>query len=361
MDTPALTDTDTDSHAGASDHPVHNSPAPGRSRSPVLNRLFARREALPFALLVAAILWFWSDNHTFLSLLNISGMLAYAPELGIMALGMTLLLTAGQFDLSVGSVFSFIPILVFIIANNLHVALTVAVLVGLAAAAVIGLINGILVTKFGITSFLVTLATQLILAGAAVYVTAGFPEATLAATHSAIEPLLVGTVNIGRLELYAGLFWFIGLALILDYVLRQTSFGNWILATGGNREAARSRGIRVDRVTIGLFILTAVLGGLAGTISDIRVGSAYPTAGQGYELQVIAMAVIGGTSLFGGSGTIVGTLIGVILLQAISNGVVLVGFPGLAYPMFVGAIILVAMLLQSGLRQINIGLERRRR
>ena len=114
--------------------------------------------------------------------------------------------------------------------------------------------------------------------------------------------------------------------------------------------AARSA-VRLDAIWI-------VRKYIAGIISDLRVGSAYPDAGAGYELEVIAMAVVGGTSLFGGTGTIVGTVVGVILLRSIRNGVILVGVPGLAYNIFVGGIILIAMLLQTGMKSFQAGLDR---
>jgi simple sugar transport system permease protein len=333
--------------------------SPGPAAPPAsLTRRLAKRfgehpEVLPLILFVLAVVLFWSLNSAFLSGLNISGMLAYAPELGIVALGMTLLLTAGQFDLSVGAVFGFCPLIVFILANDHGVPFPAAVAVGLLCGACIGLVNGLLVVKGGITSFLVTLSTQLIVSGGALYVSSGFPQSTLS-VHSAVQTALVGTIQVGSITIYAGLLWFVGIAIVFAYMLNHTPVGNWIMATGGNVEAARARGIRTDRVTIGLFVLTAVLAGFAGTISDIRVGSAYPDAGSGYELEAIAMAVVGGTSLFGGSGTIVGTVLGALLLRAIRNGVILVGVPGLAYNMFVGAIILIAMLLHSGMRRVQL-------
>jgi simple sugar transport system permease protein len=310
--------------------------------------------ALPLVLLVLVVAVFQIANRDFASALNVSGMFAFIPELGLIALGMTLLLTARQFDLSVGAVFGFVPLLVFILANEHSVPLPAAVAVGLAVGAVIGLVNGLLVTKAGISSFLVTLSTMLIVRGAALYISEGFPQSTLE-SESSLNRFLVGTMTIGDLTLNAGVIWFVIIALVLAYVLNQTRYGNWIMATGGNREAARARGIKTDRVTIALFVLAAVLASLAGVISDIRVGSAYPTAGTGYELEAIAIAVVGGTSLFGGAGTILGTVIGAILLRAIRNGVVLVGVPGLAYDMFVGLVILVAMLLQSALRRLQVG------
>ena len=149
------------------------------------------------------------------------------------------------------------------------------------------------------------------------------------------------------------LLWFLGIAAALWYCLTQTPLGNWISATGGNTEAAAARGIRTDRVTIGLFILAAVLAGFAGIISDMRVGTAYPTAGTGYELEAIAIAIVGGTSLFGGYGTVIGTILGAVLLRGIRNGVILAGAPGLAYTIFVGATILLALILQVALQRVH--------
>jgi simple sugar transport system permease protein len=326
--------------------------APGRA---AVKTLLAKPEALPGGLLVIGILLFWLWNSNFLTAVNLSGILAYTPELGLLALGMTMLLTAGQFDLSVGAVFGFTPLLVFILINNDGVPVPLAALIGVAVAAAIGFINGFVVTKLGISSFLVTLSTQLIVSGGAVYMSSGFPQST-ASVNSWIRPLLVGSFTISGLRLYASLAWFLGIAIVLWYLLTQTRLGNWVMATGGNKEAARARGIASDRLTIGLFIFTSAVAGFAGMISDLRVGSAYPTAGTGYELQAIAMAVVGGTSLFGGTGTIIGTVLGAFLLLVIQNGVILAGVPGLAYPMFVGAIILLAMLLQVGLRRVSFSI-----
>jgi len=261
---------------------------------------------------------------------------------------MTRLLTAGQFDLSAGAVFGFTPLLVFILVNDNGVGLPVAVLLSLAAAGAIGAVNGLIVTKFGISSFLVTLSGQLIVSGGALYLSSGFPQPTLE-VESWLAPLLVGKFSLSGVTIYVGLLWFLGLACALWYVLAQTRYGNWIKATGGNRDAARARGINTDRVTITLFMLVSVLAGLGGVISALRIGSAYPTAGTGYELEAIAIAVIGGTSLFGGAGTVLGTVIATFLIRAIRNGVVLIGVPGLAYLMFVGLVILLAMVLQTTL------------
>ena len=143
----------------------------------------------------------------------------------------------------------------------------------------------------------------------------------------------------------------VGTSILRGYLLGQTQVGNWIQASGGSPGAARARGVNVERTKTGLFMLTSVLAALAGIISSIRTSAANPNSGTGYELEVIAMVVIGGTALSGGRGTIVGTVLGVFILRVMRNGIVLVGVPGLAYNIFIGAIILGMMALHSQLER----------
>ncbi|MDX8491277.1 ABC transporter permease [Mesorhizobium sp. VK22B] len=304
-----------------------------------------------FVILVVLLAVFAVADGNFLSPLNISNMMAFLPELGIIALGMTLLLTAGEFDLSVGAVFALAPVVVMLLVQNGGVDIGVALLAGLLLCIAIGAINGVIVTKIGISSFLVTLSMLLIVRGAALYITQGFP------LKSWNEPgffvtLLAGSFNVGSFRFYTSLWWFIGLSLLAVYVLRYAKLGNWISAIGSNRNAAVARGVPADAVKIWLFILTSVLAGLAGMISAFRISAASPVAGTGYELEVIAMVVVGGTALTGGRGTILGTIVGALMLRTIRNGIVLVGVPGLAYNIFVGVIIL-AMLILHALLQKN--------
>ena len=163
--------------------------------------------------------------------------------------------------------------------------------------------------------------------------------------------ILVGEISIGDLRIYASLLWFILFAIILGYVLTESKAGNWIQAAGGNPEAARARGVRVTRTKIALFVLTAVISAYAGITSSIRVSAANPNSGTQYELEVIAMVVIGGTALTGGRGTIIGTILGVLILRLMRNGIVLIGVPGLAYNIFIGGIILAMMALHSWLER----------
>jgi simple sugar transport system permease protein len=318
----------------------------GRPFRYVLDKITLHRWLIPLTPLIIISLAFDFVNPSFLSVMNLGNMLPYIAELGIIAFPVTLLMTAGEFDLSDGAVFGFCPIVLFILYNDHIMGFELAFILVLGIAALIGLANGLLVTKLRIPSFLTTLGTMTVFEGLALYVSHGFAQTTFV-VESIIKPLLIGTFEVGHVTVYAAMIWFIVLMGLMYFVLTATKFGNWISATGGNLQAARSRGVPTDRVKIILFILVATLSAFSGVMDSIRVSSAWPTAGEGYELEVIAMSVIGGTSMFGGTGTIIGTLLGVILLRFISNGVILAGMPGLSYNIFVGLAILIMMTIYA--------------
>jgi simple sugar transport system permease protein len=315
----------------------------------LLQRAIARPEFGPFVLLVLELIVFTSINPDFMSADNISNILAFTVELGLIALAMTLLMTSGEFDLSVGSLFGFSPVLMWTLYNSGATSFVVAFLIALVVAALIGLVNGLFVTRLKIPSFLVTLGMLLVVRGTALFVTNGFPQRTWNAGDLPLANILVGTFYVGSFRVYMSLLWFAAVAIILGYVLTQTKAGNWIQASGGNPNAARARGVNVGRTKIYLFMVCSVLATLAGIISSIRTSSANPNSGTGYELEVIAMVVIGGTALTGGRGTIIGTVLGIFILRVMRNGIVLIGVPGLAYNIFIGAIILGMMALHSWL------------
>lgn len=301
-------------------------------------------------ILIVVLVAFALADADFLSPLNITNMMAFLPELGIIALGMTLLLTAGEFDLSVGAVFALVPVMVMLMVQKDIMGVGLALLVGLLLCTLVGAINGLIVTKIGVSSFLVTLSMMLILRGAAVYITQGFPLKSWDQPGPFVT-LLAGNSQAGPFKLYTSLWWFIGLTLLCGYLLNYAKLGNWISAIGSNRNAAIARGVPADAVKIWLFVLTSVLAGLAGMTSAFRISAASPVAGPGYELEAIAMVVVGGTALAGGRGTILGTVAGVMLLRAIRNGIVLIGVPGLAYNIFLGGIILVMVILHALLQK----------
>jgi simple sugar transport system permease protein len=317
----------------------------------LLQRFISRPEFGPLVLLIVEIVVFETINPDFLSVLNISNTLAFTVELGLIALTMTLLMTSGEFDLSVGSVFGLSPVVMWSLFNGGIVPMWVAFVLAIGLAALIGWVNGWMVTRLKIPSFLVTLGMLLVARGTALYITSGFPQRTWNAQGSWLADVLVGDFYIGPLRVYMSLFWFILAAVGTGYLLTQTKAGNWILASGGNPGAAMARGVNVVRTKTWLFILSATMSAFAGIISSIRTAAANPNSGTGYELEVIAMVVIGGTALNGGRGTIIGTVIGIFILRIMRNGIVLIGVPGLAYNIFIGAIILSMMALHSWLER----------
>jgi simple sugar transport system permease protein len=316
-----------------------------------MGRVIARPEFGPLVLLALELIGFWAINHDFLSEQNISNTLAFTVELGLIALAMTLLMTSGEFDLSVGSLFGFSAVLMWTLFNGGFVSLATAFAIAMAVAAGIGLVNGWFVTQLKIPSFLVTLGMLLVVRGTALFVTDGFPQRTWSAAGQWLAEGLVGDFRVLGFRIYMSLFWFILAAIAMSYTLNQSKAGNWIQASGGNPSAARARGVDVDRTKVSLFVLSSLMASLAGVISSIRTSAANPNSGTGYELEVIAMVVIGGTALTGGRGTILGTVLGILILRVMRNGIVLIGVPGLAYNIFIGLIILGMMALHSWLER----------
>lgn len=316
-----------------------------------LQRWILRAEFGPFVLVIGEIIIFAAlSSMAFLGSRNISNIMAFVPELGMIALAMTLLMTAGEFDLSVGSVFGFTPVIMWTVFNEGVASLEVGFLIGMVIAVAIGFINGWFVTKLKIPSFLVTLGMLLVVRGSALYLTSGFPQRTWSAESPLME-LIVGDFYIGEVRVFASAIWFVIFAVVFGYVLTQSKVGNWIQAAGGNASAALARGVNIGRTKVALFVLTSVMSAYAGVTSSIRVASANPNSGTGYELEIIAMVVIGGTALTGGRGTIIGTVLGVFILRLMRNGINFTSVPALAYNIFIGVIILAMMAIHSWLER----------
>jgi len=276
-------------------------------------------------------------NSNFLSRANLFVMLKTMPELGIIAIGMTMLIISGEFDLSVGSTFALAPFIMAFLTERIGLPSGLGFAACIAAGVAIGLLNGIITTKIGIPSFITTLGTMMAFRGVVLLLSAGFPEA-----FQRDRPLArVFTGDIGGFPIQ--FIWFIGIALVVWIFLENYRFGNWTYVTGGNRSASIAMGIPVDRVKILNFMLVGGLAALAGAIQVFRMGSAYSNAGQGMELSAIGATVIGGTMLSGGAGTIVGTIMGTIIIYSVENILILSRAPAFWFRFFVGVIVIVAV------------------
>jgi ribose/xylose/arabinose/galactoside ABC-type transport system permease subunit len=277
---------------------------------------------------------------SFFTTSNVLAMGRQMAEITIMATAATFLITARELDLSVGSVYGFCSLLMALLAANQGIDLWVALVISLLVAAAIGLINGLITTRGLIPSFIVTLGMLYIVRGAALVMSA-YPVARL--PHPTFYEVLAGEL----FGIPVQIFWMLGIVIIGTLVFRRTTFGYQVQATGSNETAARLAGIPVRRVKVICFILSAVASAFAGALSFAHLTSVSPTAGAGDELTVIAAVVIGGTSLFGGQGTIIGTFLGAALLTVVRNGLVQLGGEGRLQEAFLGGIIILAVLIHT--------------
>jgi len=298
-------------------------------------------------LLVLVVLFQIRSEGVFLSVNNVRGFLGLLPETALVAVGVTLLMISGEFDLSVGSVFALMPMTmaVLVVAGWPFWA---AVAVGLLLCALIGFLNGWLTIRFDIPSFITTLGMLFMARSLTVVISGGFPPR--------IKPgevpswIFVGFVDEGGL-IRASVLWFIGIAIGMSLLLSRTNFGNWVRATGGFLPAAAAMGIPTGKVKIACFMICSVLAGFAGMIQSLRLNSFLPSLGEGMELQAVAAAVIGGTSLYGGVGSIIGGLIGAILIRVIDNGMVMSQVDGNWFKFAIGALTIFAVVGNAWLRR----------
>jgi simple sugar transport system permease protein len=289
------------------------------------------------------ILFEFTSRGVFLSYNNMQGVLGLLPEVALVAIGVTILMIAGEFDLSVGSTFALSP-MVMAISMVAGVPFLPAVLLGLLAAITVGAVNGFITLTFAIPSFITTLGMLFIARSITVVISGGFPPLL-----PADVPAFVFTQFVGLIRL--SMFWFAGIALLLGVMLSLTNFGNWIKATGGQIDAANAMGIPTARVKMFCFILCALLSGFAGIMQVLRLGSPLPSLGEGLELQAVAAAVIGGTSLFGGVGTVLGAIVGALLIRVIDNGLVLSRVDANWFKFAIGSLLVFAVIANTWLRR----------
>ena len=279
---------------------------------------------------------------------SIESILILLTQKGIVAAAMTLLIIGREIDISVGAVYAFVSMLFadLIIKQGLNewLALTIALLVSLP----IGFFNGILATKFRIPSLVATLATLMIWRG----VSLGLWGAAPLAYDVNLDSLtILGGTFLGRAGFNFSFIWLILVVLILFLILEKTDFGNKVYATGGNPIAAKEMGVNTDRVKIILFMLTSFCAGLSGIIQFGHLRLVAATAGDGLELEVIGATVIGGTSLFGGVGSVIGSIIGAFLMAEVSIGIILMGISSYWYRAFVGGALIAAILINLMVRR----------
>jgi ribose transport system permease protein len=287
------------------------------------------------------------QTDTFFTVRNQMNILDQAHQIGLLAIGVTVVIIAGGFDLSLGAIFAMSGIVAAMVTRDLLGVEALAPYsaylgwgAGIMVGALIGLINGLLVTTFRINTFVATLASGFVIRGLALVLTQG---QQIRVPDQTFQMLARGSVGPVRNTIIIWLLF----ALILTFVLMRTKFGRHVFASGDNPEAARLSGINVDRVRTITFCISGLAAGLAGVISASRFMTAQNDAGQGLELIAIAAVVIGGTSIMGGEGAIWRTVLGVLLLRLINNGFNLINVDTFYQSIFQGLIILFAVALDA--------------
>lgn len=295
------------------------------------------------------LIFFAVGAEHFLTLVAISNILSFASILGIIVVGVAMLMIAGEFDLSVGSNFA-VASFVFALTMNAGVAPLPAMLFALLVSTVLGALNGVIVIRSGIPSFIATLGTMLAYRGIARAIGGGdfakYTESTpvlFGILNGAIDPLNQLFQPVANFRL--SILWFVLIAVVMSIILRRTPFGNWVFATGGNPGAALAQGVPVRRVKLLAFTITGLLTGLASVMQFAHRTSVDPLRGEGWELIAVASCVIGGVKLTGGVGTIFGAIIGILLLQTLEQGLVLMGVSVQIFRSVAGLILMLSVIL----------------
>jgi ribose transport system permease protein len=281
------------------------------------------------------------STNTFLSFRNALNILDQITVLGIMAVGMSFVILTGGIDLSVGSVLALAMMVMGWLSHNMGLPLPLAVVIALVAAGLCGLVSGLLITAFKVPPFIATLAMMSVARGLANMITdgqqiVGFPDWFMSLAITRQFGVLTATVALMLIVVAAA--W---------VFLRYRAGGRMLYAVGGNPEVARLAGIDVRYVTIAVYVFAAMLAGLAGMVLAARLDAVQPSSGFGYELDTIAAVVIGGMSLSGGAGSIGGTLIGVLIIGVLRNGLNLLNVSPFLQQVIIGVVIVLAVAAET--------------
>ncbi len=297
------------------------------------------QKLLPFLSLIVLFVLLWVASPYFLTKTNLSSLVRQTAVINIMALGMTIIIISGGIDLSVGAILAMGGLLgTMAMEKGLGIPLGVAI--GLGVGLLCGLLNGVLITRLKIAPFIVTLGTLGIFRGGTLLISNGLPVHQIPQAFSFLgEGSLLGVPFV---------LWLLVLcAAAMHFVLEHTRLGRYSFAIGSNTAAAVYAGVPVAFYTTAVYAIGGLLTGLAGMIEASRLMTGQPTAGNGYELQAIAAVVIGGGSLHGGEGSVVGTLVGAFIMGLLSNGSDLLGISNYVQQVVIGAVIILAVTVDE--------------
>jgi ribose transport system permease protein len=301
---------------------------------------------LAFGALIVLLVGFSIASPNFLQFDNIIGILLATTVNGVLGLGVTFVIITAGIDLSIGTVMTLSAVMTGVFITNWQLPLPVGILGGVLTGAAAGFVNGVVIAKLKVPSFIATLGMLNVAKGLALVIsglrpiyfndTPGFNDLAMGSGLGALIP----GFDVPNLVLI--LF---GAAIVASLILKHTILGRYTFALGSNEEATRLSGVNVDRWKITVYALSGVFSGLAGVLIAARLNSAQPSLGVGYELDAIAAAVIGGTSLSGGEGTILGTIIGAFIISILTNGLRILSVPQEWQTVVTGSIVVLAVYL----------------
>lgn len=345
---------------------------------PLLSKLLSRPElgAIAGTVLVFVFFGITAGSSGLFSAKGILNFLEVSAQLGILATAVSLLMIAGEFDLSVGSMIGFAGVIIAIPPIMWGWPVWASILLSFAVCAAVGYFNGVMVVRTGLPSFIVTLGSLFMLRGLTLGVTRGITGRTQASglheysDKDWITPIFAGQLfktpvqwlsDIGLIEKRAdglpsisgipvSIIWWIGLTIFCTWLLTRTRFGNWIFAAGGEANAARNMGVPVARTKIWLFVFTALAAALFATIQVLVTGSADTLRGNQKEFEAIIAVVIGGTLLTGGYGSAIGAMFGALIFGVVQMGIFYTGIDTDWFKLFMGATMVIAVLFNSYVR-----------
>jgi simple sugar transport system permease protein len=327
------------------------------ARVGLLRQLVLRPEIGSLIGAVILFVLFAASSNEFYSLAGISNWLDPASLFGIMAVAVALLMIGGHFDLSAGVMTGTAGLATAIMTTQWGLNIWVALLVSLAICLGIGFTNGYLVTRTGLPSFIITLATFLMLQGLNLAVTklitgtvsvGGMAQVPF---YDSVRPLFASKINLFGVDFKIQILWWVAVTAIGAWVLAKTRFGNWTFATGGDPVASRNVGVPAARTTITLFMIVGACAWLVGTLKLMEQTSVQTSQGFGEELIYIVAAVIGGCLLTGGYGSVIGATIGALIFGMTSQGIVYAGLDSDWFKFFLGAMLLLAVLSNQYVRR----------
>lgn len=302
----------------------------------------ALQQVLAFASLIILVIFFSVASDNFLQFSNIIGILLSTAVIGVLALGVTFVIVTGGIDLSVGTVMTLSAVMTGVLITFWGLPTPIGVLGGILTGACCGLLSGLSVAKMKIPPFIATLAMMMIAKGLALVISGATP--IYFTQRPGFSEISLGSIVPG-VHVPNAIIIFFGAAIIGGIILSKTILGRYTFALGSNEEATRLSGVNVDRWKILIYTFAGLFTGIAGVLMAARLNSAQPALGMGYELEAIAAVVIGGTSLSGGRGTIVGTVIGALIMSVLTNGLRILSVPQEWQTVVVGFVIIFAVYL----------------